>query len=304
MNDVIIAMSIETNDVLSGAVLDPKTMDCVYRCPDTHYEQLDEGCSSFVHEALRFCHQRGITPDCLGICTKGEAKDGTITLQPGADPCPVKKILESQFAIPVAILNRFQAFSFGAFCLLNKTVADSLGVINLSDGVGCGVIKNGQLIQEYDKDSGMGGLQIVRRLSDGNQMTIAQIAGVESVRARSRYQGCSIGKLFEDGVNGKDDKNSAFIRDIAHSVALLAGNTAKKYGIFDFYVNVYDDCDITSADKQGFVEIVRTEIHSTSELPINLCLFAPESGEEDVKIFGVARIARAEYIDGGYHYDG
>jgi nucleoside-triphosphatase THEP1 len=290
MSGVILAMSVAAN-VIAGATLKPPAMDYVHRWPNARYEQLDVGCSSLTNGLLRVCYEKEMVPNCLGICTKGEVEGGAIILQHGATPCPIKQILESQFAIPVAILNRFQAFSFGAFGLLHKTVTDSLGVINLSNGVGCGVIRDGQLIQEYDRDIGMGGLQRVRRLSDGRQMTIAQIAGIESVRAQARYQRCSIGKLFEYGINGRNSKSSAFIRDIAHAVALLAGNTARRYNIFDFCVNIYDNCGITSADKQGFVEIIKAEIHSTSGGPINLDLFAPELGEEDVKTFGIARFA-------------
>jgi nucleoside-triphosphatase THEP1 len=131
----------------------------------------------------------------------------------------------------------------------------------------------------------MGGLQRIRRLSDGSQMTIAQIAGIESLRAQARYQRCGIGKLFEDG------QSSTFIRDVAHAVALLAGNTARRYSISDFCVNVYDGCGIPPADKQRFIDIIKAEIPSTPGLPVNLNLFAHELRESDVKTFGVARFA-------------
>ncbi|MDR3224041.1 MAG: ROK family protein [Holosporales bacterium] len=300
MSSILIAMSIATNIITNGAILDSTTMDPIYRLSDVYYERPDVGCSSFMNKVLVICNERGMIPACVGIFTKGEVMEGTVTSQHGA--VPLKQILESQFAIPVIILNRFQAFSFGAFCLLNKTVADSLGVINLSNGVGCGVIKNGQLIQEYDRDIGMGGLQRIRRSSDGNSMTIAQIAGVESLRAQARHQRCSIEKLFEDGVNGRNGRSSAFIRDIAHAVALLAGNTARRYDIFDFCVNVYGDCGITPENKQRFVEIVRAEIASTSELPINLDLFAPALREDDVKTFGIARFASMVCLPGEMKY--
>ncbi|MDR1475697.1 MAG: ROK family protein [Holosporales bacterium] len=290
MSSIFFVMSVAANAITNNAILD-SALDPIWSLPDVRYERLDAGCSSCVHEFLKTCNERGIVPGCIGICTKGEAQEGAITLQRGATPYPIKQILESQFAIPVAILNRFQAFSFGAFCLLNKTGTDSLGVINLSNGVGCGVIKDGQLIQEYDRDIGMGGLQRGRRLSDGRQMTIAQIAGIEALRAQARYQRCGIGKLFEDGVNDRNRESSACIRDIAHAVALLAGNTARRYGIFDFCINVYDSCGLASADKQRFVDIIKAEIPSTSEMPINLDLFTHKLKEDEVKTFGVARFA-------------
>jgi nucleoside-triphosphatase len=294
MNSVFIVMSIATNIITNGALLGLTDMKPVHRFDDMRYERLDVGCSSFVNEALTFCYGKELSPVGIGICTKGEVKEGTITLQHKTTPYPIKLVLEAQFAIPVAILNRFQAFSFGAFEQLGHDVshsADSLGIINLSNGVGCGVIKKGQLIQEYDPNVGMGGLQKVKRLSDDKPMTIAQIAGVESLQEQARYSRTNAEKLFEYAVNERTYNSSVFINDVANAIALLAENTTKKYGVLDFYVSVYDKYNISQNDKQKFVEIVKAEIPKISTLPINLNLLTLGLKEEDVKTFGIGKFA-------------
>ena len=290
---ICISISI-TAQFITGALVNPSTTSTITSLSSVRYNihNRNSVCTDFVRNAINTCNAKNLTPCAICLATKGDV--GRETADNDALICSIetdiKKKLEDEFALPTFFVNRFHAFSFGVFSLDSNKISNSLGVVNLSDGVGCGIVKDGKLIQEYNAN-GTGGLRKISRLSDGKFMPIAQIAGVKALQAASNRERTSEKEVFRRGLSNQHSYAGMILDDIIDATSELICDVATKWNLLHFCVNAYDKCGINACDKKEFIHLLQEKIQYKINKFIFVSLFDSPLTEEKVKLLGASVFA-------------
>lgn len=179
----------------------------------------------------------------------------------------------------IQVINRFHAYASGMFELYGKKLSSSYACINMLNGVGCGVIQNGKVIDRYGAN-GVGGLRKIKRLSDGKYTAIASIAGIKALhdqKSKSKYR-----TLDEYILN-----NKAFVLDVADAISELIIFEIPK-NVMHIGINIYDN-KISLESKNIILEAIRQSYGRKSKdyAYINLCNVGNRN-EEEIKCIGAA----------------
>lgn len=287
--NVIIALSMSAG-LMSGALVN-ETGNIVQnvRCQQSETSSLSETYVDCVKSALEACRNEELTPIGIGISTKGEVHNGSIRLSPrDRNEIPLQHILEETFNLPTQVLNRFHAFALGTHYLLEDRNS-TFGAINLSDGVGYGVVKDGQVLEVYHPVKGAGGLQKVKRFSDQRKMPIAQIAGANAIKSQANSVFGRSNYLLKDIFNleSRDRRAGQIVFDVADATARLVYDLASSYHTSRIVISAYSKHDLGQKKLSDFLFHVRNRLKTISDQPINIEL-KNDIDEDSARLVGAA----------------
>ena len=179
----------------------------------------------------------------------------------------------------IRVINRFHAYALGMFELYGKKISSSYAYINMSSGIGCGVIKDCKIIAKYGP-RGVGGLAQTKRLSDGMSMSIASIAGIKALQDGQRQ---SQYDSLDDYIASKHD----VVRDIADAISELIINEIPR-SIQNIGVNIYGN-RIFTATKSIIIEAINQSYTHKINRYANIHLYnQTDYSEEEIKCIGAA----------------
>jgi len=268
---------------------------------------------NYINKGLSICDKKEIKPICICISTKGNPNEymnnfmkrqyEDVFLPPAKRNPEIKEtdfkfrkktmgeILTSRLSDyrkdlpPLFILNRFQAFAYGAFFLHGSQLSDSYSCVNLSNGVGCGNIIHGELQQSYTK-SGTGGLRKIICPDTQKQKTIASIAGVNAIITRMKaYNYDSI----ENCVSRELESKSPFMKEIIDAISELIVREVPD-SIMHVGINVYNN-KIPLNIRKLFVSNVFKDIKSKTPKFKYISVFDTFYDEDTVKMLGAVNFA-------------
>ncbi|CAO4848130.1 MAG: hypothetical protein CNLJKLNK_01412 [Holosporales bacterium] len=291
----IIALSVGAK-IISGCLLDVNDFSLIQDLPKiTHENRLLESLSRYVGNAKNVCLEKQYKPVHVSIASKGEVfDDGSLKLNRHIPPFCITQSIEKEFLLQTTILNRFHSYALGAYHL-SKCKKPSIAVINVSDGVGYGIIQNGKLVTHYDKQKGCGGLDLIERNSDGQRMPIAQISGLKYVLDRVAQKlpaHSSLSDLFRFGVWYEDNTTSKnayiIISDIIYSLIHIIADIKKIYSVSNVIISIYPDCFIQDKDREEFTTLLRKKLQRHEDVRVFVTCFQSDESEESVKQIGAA----------------
>lgn len=274
-----------------GAILEKKIFT------NNPNDDLSYRCVSPAEEIIRLCAINQYAPIAVGVSTKGNVKNGFVTENRNNQRAiDLKGILERKFGLQTEVLNRFHATALGVNQVLNNCNDTSLAVINVSNGVGYGVVQKGKILEVYDRDKGAGGLRIVERLSDRKWMSVASIAGSEAIKARAKeffgkYQ--SVGEIFK--LAKTNSRAAEILDDAADALAELVSDLDESYRPRKIVSIFYSKEECLEVDKLNFLKKVKRKAERKIRFPINIDL--SEINELDAKLIGAAQIAMQRLKD-------
>lgn len=291
----IIALSVGAK-IISGCLLDVTNFSVIQELPKTvHENRLLESISTYVGNAKSVCLEKQYKLVHVAIASKGEVlEDGSLKLSRYLPPFCITQSIEKEFSLHTTVVNRFHSYALGA-CHESGCKKASIAVINVSDGVGYGIIQNGKLVTHYDKQKGCGGLDIVERMSDRQKMPIAHISGLNYVLDRIAQKlpvDSSLADLFRFGVWYENDKISqnayTIISDIIYSLIHVIADIKKIYSVSNVMISIYPNCYIGDKDREEFTVLLRKKLQRNDDARVLINYFQPKVSEERTKQIGAA----------------
>lgn len=251
-----------------------------------------------------------------GLTSKARNVDGThvpagVAASVSEDTLPtvskgrlLKDIISEKYRLPTFVLNRFQAFSFGAYHVFGERFATSIPIarsfacVNLANEVGCGLVLNGKSITRYDSN-GSGGLQRIRRKSDHAEMRIVSIAGGSALQKAASSLHITVPELLDRGIRGTAEEETKVVDDVVDAVAQLILNSASHLGSEDIphvTVNVYRNFRLPQDTKERFIRLLQREVDAKQggRRFTFVSLFDSPLTDDDIKMIGVSRYAAEE----------
>lgn len=260
-----------------------------------HYDNrgdpnLIRACATAIEKFLATSRHDFDQPLAIGVSSQGQVKEGLIYVN-RRDRFGInfKGDLEKQFRKPTCVLNRFQALALGVSALSNKVPNHCIGVINISNSVGFGIVASGSVKDLYD-NNGSGGLRKIARLSSKRFCSIVDIAGAKNLRSEclDMFGQSSINALFEKAQSNR--LAEMVIDDAADAVAEMVVSITKEHAPHVIYGLVYDD-DLTSdVYKQSFLQKVNAMASKKMRQTINVELV--NISESKAKLIGASVFAR------------
>lgn len=311
MNSIFLAISAATQ-MISGALINSRDMTIVSRIePETSYtKNIIDALEDYTDKALSISDSKGIKPVSICISAKGNPKESLRDIDrilpptkrkpkvDGSFLCSDKnticEILKNRLSIyrkdlPLLfVINRFQSFAYGAFLLRGSYLSDSYSCINMSNGVGCGNIIRGDLLQSYTS-SGVGGLRKMICSSNKREMKIASIAGINAIM--NKMKSCHYDSI-ESCISKELTLKSPFMKDIIDAIAELIIKEIPN-DIMHIGINVYNN-KIPLAIREVFVNNVFEHVKSRMEQFKYITVFDTSYDEDTVKMFGAVNFALSE----------
>lgn len=249
-----------------------------------------ERCEVCLNYLFTKCREEKQAVLAIGVSTKGEVRGGVIQGHQGQD---LKNMLERKFHLPTEVLNRFHAAAFGVFHLTKQSERGSVAVINMSHGVGSGVIQDGIIQESYDAQRGTGGLLQVKRLSTGSRETVAKIAGIDQMTEKARGllgPRATLSDLDAEITKKSqyEDKAREIFQDARGAVGDLVIDIDRTYHPEKYLGLVYSDAG-RNLSRDWFFDGVRR--YAEDKLTHKLTLEVATCSELDAKLVGVAMLA-------------
>lgn len=221
-------------------------------------------------------HDKSITDTIQEFVLKNQRENEDIRIVAKGNPYE-RCGLDIDARIPV--INRFHAYAYGMYVLHGKKLSSSYACIHMLNGVGCGVIRDGKLINSYSTN-GVCGLRKIKRLSDGKYMPIASIAGVKELlacKAKSKYS--SLDEFIKN--------DNVFVMDVGDAISELILHEIPK-DIMNIGINAYDN-KMSFEAKNRILEAIKHSYNRKIKdyKYIHLCNMGNRN-EEDVKSIGAA----------------
>ncbi len=290
MAKVVIAMSLGSSGIIAGGLINGNgEIEDSIPCSSGCGKSLKDRCSELVQEGLRRCSRLGFQPMAIGVSTNGEVRDGRVLGRNfKGDEGLLQKTLEERFHLPTKVMNRFHACALGVSHILQDN--GSLGVVNVSNAVGYGMVSAGKVREHYDPVKGAGGLRKIERHSDGKTMSIANIAGISAML--DRFQDSKMTGLHQ--LFAKVSSGSSLAKkienDAAEAVAELAGDLHTSFSPERLAALVYSREPLTKREREVFLGRVQEKVKNKYPQAPEIQLVTHLS-EEDAKLVGVAKAA-------------
>ncbi|MDP2193476.1 MAG: nucleoside-triphosphatase [Alphaproteobacteria bacterium] len=289
---VMIALSLGAQ-VITGSLVNPNNYTIVESLPAIRVSSgIETDVTSMIESAKKRCFELGCDPIHVAMSTKGEVTDLGVRFSRNGHLANLSKSILGKNLLKATVLNRFHSFAMGVM-YLEKPRSESFGVLNLSDGVGYGVIKKSKLWQHYDARKGCGGLEVIQRSSDRRVLPISQIASTKAVMDRARQlitPDISMADLFKTGVWDSDDAHSKnaekIIDDIIGCVLHIAGDLVSQHNITTLYIALFPDSVIHQKDQDEFMSLLKKKSQRHDHTRIKFRLFNTDLTQEVVKQLG------------------
>jgi glucokinase-like ROK family protein len=132
----------------------------------------------------------------IGIGTPGlvNAKEGVVLNAVNLDwtNLPLAKLLRERYRLPVSVLNDSQAAAIGEYVYgCNHPADDNLIVVNVKQGIGAGILINGQLFQGDGGGAGEIGHVVVKKdgllCSCGKRGCLETLAGAQAIVRQAKH---------------------------------------------------------------------------------------------------------------------
>lgn len=245
---------IKENKLIIGCVMNTNSNLIIKKFYPKNNNSSNNMSLELISYIFEYCKNKSLNVISIGISTKGSGHDHEIN--------SLRDKLK-KYKVPITIKNRFHSFALGVYRFIKSNVSIFAGV-NLSDGVGYGVVNNGLLIEDYDKDKGVGGKMMIERKSDGKLKSIVNLAGIKTVR----------------NIDFSNIENVTLI-DATHAVSRLLLDLDNKYHPQQTYIMIYDKLGLSMNNKIIFLDMIKKyiNIHMNIEIISGIT-------ENDAKIMG------------------